>query len=207
MIACSDEGSTDAALFSLQRGASGKKKVKLLSNDTVISWLNRETQSGKIKNWWEKIKFVIHKIFKLHQIQIELVQNEQGICIHIHQSLDWERRLANEETEIIRDNTDESLLLTPLLKKGVSQTLRRLVEKSWTHKWLKKSSAGRFARSLISTISFHGAVCEGELNYTEWYFFHKAMTYTVPVNYRPGTRINGGHCRRCPHNRETLVHI
>ena len=47
----------------------------------------------------------------------------------------------------------------------------------------------------------------GGLNYSEWYFYHKAMTYTVPVNYRPGITKNGGHCRRCPHNEETLVHV
>ena len=47
----------------------------------------------------------------------------------------------------------------------------------------------------------------GGLNYSEWYFYHKAMTYTVPVNYRPGSNINRGHCRRCPHDKETLVHV
>jgi len=207
MIACSDTTTMDAAVFSLKRGATGPRKTRLLSIEAAISWLNAGTQSGKIKNWWAKIKFAIHKIKNLHQISVSLVQNERGICLHLHQSLVWERRLPNGEIEVLRDETSENMLLTPLLKSSVSKTLRRLVEKSWTHKWNVQSSAGRIARSLQSTIPFHSAVYGGKLNYSEWYFYHKAMTYTVPVNYRPGITKNRGHCRRCPHNKETLAHV
>jgi len=161
MIACSDTTTMDAAVFSLQRGATGPHKLRLLSIEAAIRWLNAGTQSGKIKNWWAKIKFAIHKIKNLHQISVSLVQNEQGICLHLHQSLVWERRLPNGEIEVMRDETSENMLLTPLLKSSVSKTLRRLVEKSWTHKWNIQSSAGRIARSLQSTISFHSAVYGG----------------------------------------------
>ena len=161
MIACSDTTTMDAAVFSLQRGATGPRKSRLLSIEAAIRWLNAGTQSGKIKNWWAKIKFAIHKIKNLHQISVSLVQNEQGICLHLHQSLVWERRLPNGEIEVMRDETSENMLLTPLLKSSVSKTLRRLVEKSWTHKWNIQSSAGRIARSLQSTISFHSAVYGG----------------------------------------------
>jgi len=145
----------DAVVFSLQRGATGPRKMRLLSIEAAISWLNAGTQSGKIKNWWAKIKFAIHKLKDLHQISVKLVQNERGICLHLHQSLVWERKLPNGDVEILRDDTSENILLIALQKSKVSKTLRRLIEKSWTHKWNVQNSAGRF------TISFHSAVYGG----------------------------------------------
>jgi len=38
------------------------------------------------------------------------------------------------------------------------------------------------------------------------YFYHKAMTHTVPVNYHPGSTKNRGHFRKCRNNKETLAH-